>query len=98
MNDPGTVTVFTVELPSPQLTKAEREYRAFRRLLPQLLKTHEGQFVAIHNETVVDCGDEEIGLAERVWDKVGYLPLHIGFVSEQALAPERIPHYRELPR
>lgn len=76
-------------------TKWEREYRAFQKLLPSLLRTHRGQYVAIHEEQVVDSGDDEIALARRVFAKVGNVPIHIGIVSE-SLPIARVPHYRVL--
>ena len=45
--------------PPPGLSeKALRERVAFYRLLPQLLNTHRGQVVAIHNERVIAVGDD----------------------------------------
>ena len=41
-------------LPPPEENKWRSEQRAFHRLLPDLLKTHHGQFVAIHNGQVVE--------------------------------------------
>ncbi|MGH7129949.1 MAG: hypothetical protein ACREIV_15365, partial [Planctomycetaceae bacterium] len=35
--------------PVSEMPKWEREKRAFRRLLPSLLSTHGGQYVAVHN-------------------------------------------------
>ncbi len=46
--------------PLPPRTKWEREYRAFHRLLPQLLATQRGQFVAIHEERVIDSDADEL--------------------------------------
>jgi hypothetical protein len=80
----------------PPRSKWEREYRAFLRLLPQLLATHRGQFVAIHEGQVVDSDDDEITLALRVYAKYGYIQLHIGRVVEQPSPPARIPCYQIL--
>ncbi len=80
----------------PTRSKWEREYRAFLQLLPQLLTTYRGQYVAVHDGQVIDTGDDEIALALRVYAKYGYVPLHIGRVVEQP-PPERMPHYRILP-
>lgn len=68
-------------------TKWEREHEAFLRLLPVLLKTHAGQYVAIHEGEVVDSGNDATELALRVLKKVGNVSIHVGLVSEQ---PERI--------
>jgi hypothetical protein len=84
----------TVILPAPVLdlnlpprTKWERECRAFKRLLPELLQSHRGQYVAIHEERVVDCGDDPLAVALRVLSRVGNVDIHVGLVSEQ---PERV--------
>jgi hypothetical protein len=78
--------------PAP-LTKWEREYRAFRRLLPELLKTHKGRYVAVHDENVVDSDSDDIALIQRVHAKYGYVPIHVELVAERAQVV-RIPHYR----
>jgi sugar phosphate isomerase/epimerase len=96
MSEPTTVPTLTVNLPPPPQTKWEREYRAFLRLLPELLKTHRGAYVAIHEGQVVDTGDDELALASRVWSKVGYVPIHIGLVTEQPRPIERVPSFREI--
>jgi hypothetical protein len=59
--------IFEVHLPDPPApSKVERERRAFLRLLPELLKTHRGQYVAIHDEQMVDSGPERLELVLRV--------------------------------
>jgi hypothetical protein len=90
-------------LPAPALdanvaprSKWEREYRAFLQLLPQLLTSHRGQYVAVHEGKVVDSGEDEIALALRVYGKYDYVPMHIGRVVEQPPPAERIPRYRIL--
>jgi hypothetical protein len=54
-----------IETPPPA-GKWEREHRAFQRLLPELLKTHAGKHVAIHDEQAVDSDTDELVLIERV--------------------------------
>jgi hypothetical protein len=92
----------TLTLPPPSLSrppapvnKWEREYQAFLRLIPQLLQTHRGKFVALHGEQVVDSGDDPIALIKRVHARHGYVPIHVDQVTDQPAAPIRIPHYRE---
>jgi hypothetical protein len=80
----------------PPKNKWEREYRAFLRLLPELLKTHRGKYVAIHEEQMVDSGDDRLELIFRVLPKVGGVSVHIGHVSEEPEPPCRIPHVREV--
>lgn len=82
MSDPITLPAPAVNLPPAPRTKWEREYQAFQRLLPQLLATHPGQYVAIHNEQVVDSGDDKLAVALRVLAKVGNVPIHVGHVTE----------------
>lgn len=43
-------------LPKPPQSKWQREYRAFLRLLPELLATHGGRHVAVHEGRVVGSG------------------------------------------
>jgi hypothetical protein len=90
----------TVTLPAPVLgptrqpSKWEREYQAFLHLLPELLKTHRGKFVAIHNEKMVDSDSDELALILRVHREHGYVPIHVDLVTEQPPPIHRLPHYR----
>ncbi len=86
MNDEqgiATLPAPNVEWPPPPRNKWEREYRAFRRLLPQLLQTHRGTYVALHDEQVIDCDVDEMVLILRVLAKVGNVDIHVGLVTEQ---------------
>jgi len=69
----------TLEVPSPNIDEERtatrrdsserkflRESDAFDRLLPDLLRTRRGRFVAIHNGQVIDEDMDEFVLAERV--------------------------------
>ena len=93
MNDASKQTV---------IDKGEREYQAFRRLMPQLLAMHRGKYVAIHEGQVVDTDTDDIALVQRVHAHVGYVAIHVGLVTDQPQVV-RIPHYRvvrtrEVPR
>jgi hypothetical protein len=66
----------------PPKNKWEREYRAFLQLLPELLKTHRGKYVAIHEGQVIDSDDDRLELIFRVLPKVGGVSVHIGHVME----------------
>jgi hypothetical protein len=81
--------------PDPELPKGEREYRAFLRWLPQLLTSHRGKYVAVHNEQVVDSDMDEVALILRVQNKLGLVPIHVGFVTNSPLVL-RGPLYREV--
>jgi hypothetical protein len=82
MSEPITLPAPVVSLPPAPRSKWEREYQAFQRLLPQLLATHRGQYVAIHNEQVVDSGDDKLAVALRVLARIGNVPIHVGHVTE----------------
>jgi hypothetical protein len=82
MSDKPDEATSKVHLPEPPLAKADRERRAFFRLLPSLLATHHGLYVAIHDEQVVDTGTDPLELARRVWQRVGKTDIYIGLVSE----------------
>jgi hypothetical protein len=83
MSEPITLPAQVVEIPSRPLTKWEREYQAFRQLLPQLLGTHRGRYVAIHEGQVVDSGEDKVALALRVLAEVGNVAIHVGLVTEE---------------
>ena len=74
MNEPSILAAPVVDLSAPPRTKWEREYQTFRQLLPQLLATHRGQYVAIHDGQVVDSGDDKLALALRVLNKSATSP------------------------
>jgi hypothetical protein len=92
------VETFTVSLTEvlnpPPKTKWEREYQAFKRLLPKLLKTQRGKYVVVHEEQVIDSGEDDIALAVQFFAKYGNISPHIGLVIETPPVC-RIPHYRE---
>ncbi|SRR6266511_4278584 len=69
--------------PPPPRTKWEREYRAFQRLLPELLLTERGQYVAIHEERVIDRDRDEMALIARVLAQVGNVDIHVGLVTDR---------------
>ncbi len=97
-NGPRVLPAPVVELPVAPRTVWEREYQAFRRLLPALLRTHGGQYVAIHGEQVVDSGDDRLALALRVLHKVGNVPIHVGRVSEEPEPVSRSGVRRDMTR
>jgi hypothetical protein len=71
-----------------------QEHNAFVRLLPELLKTHPGKFVAVHNGAVVAVGDSFKAAALDAYKRIGYVPIHVGLVSEAPPPPARLPSPR----
>ena len=94
MSETMTSPIFDVRMPVPALSKGEREYRAFLHILPGLLSTHRGKYVAVHEGQVVDSDADDIILIRRVHARIGYVPICVGLVSEERQVA-RIPHYRE---
>ncbi len=70
------------ELPK-DLIIFQREKRAFERLKPELLKTHQGQYVVIREEKAALFGHNKTELAKQAYEKFGYGPLYIGLVEEE---------------
>ena len=92
-----TDVIQQVELPpAPPRSKSEMERDAFLRLLPALLATHRGRYVAIHEEKVVGEGTNPAELAVRVWKQVGRVAIHVDLVTDEPPRPIRIPIYREV--
>ena len=87
-----------IEYPAPDLdfssrpeTPYERERRAFRELLPELLQTHFGQYVVIHDGKVIASGSDRVAVALEAYSRVGYVPLYLGHVTDEPPRPARIP-------
>jgi hypothetical protein len=80
----------------PAANKWEREYRAFLRLRPSLLRKYRDKYVAVHEEKVVASGEDKIALALQVYSKYGYVPIYVGRVSVEPEVPARIPSPRRV--
>jgi len=91
----STILPAPVIEPTPPLTKWEREYQAFQRLLPELLRTHRGKYVVIHDGAVVASGDDDVALALGFFQQHGNVPIHVGLVTDQPEPLVRIPHYHQ---
>ena len=83
-----------LDLPKPPDNKWEREYQAFLRLLPDLLRTHCNQYVAVHEGKVVDNGPDLVEVALRAYAQFGYVPIYIDLVTERPLSLVRVPSPR----
>ena len=92
-----------MEAPNIQSSVAARdqhwrdEYEAFTRMLPELLKAHSGKFVAIYKGAVIAVADSFKEAAVNAYQKVGYVPLHVGWVSDVSPPAVRIPSPRVKP-
>jgi hypothetical protein len=91
-------------LPAPDFVRKhdpypewEEERRAFVRLLPTLLPTHRGMYVAIHKAAVIAEGPDQIDVAKRAYAQAGYIPIYVGLVTDQPPEPVRLPFPRLLP-
>ena len=63
--------------------KFQRERLAFYCLLPELLKTHHGKVVAIHDEQVLVVGEETVPVIQEAYKQVGYVELFVQRVLEK---------------
>ena len=64
-----------------QLQRLEPNRTAFEQLLPELLKTHENQFVAIYQARLVDADADRASLVQRTRAH-GYRPIYIQKVTQ----------------
>lgn len=74
---------FQIEPPPPPADKFAREKAAFYRLLPELLTTHRGRYVAIHDEQVVETGTDRLAVALATMARIGAVDLYVGLVSDE---------------
>ncbi len=87
--------------PAPDLAERiedawHRERRAFTGLLPTLMTSHRGQYVAVHGGNVVVSGPDKLAVARQAYDRVGYVPIYVGRVTDAAEPPVRIPSPRSV--
>jgi hypothetical protein len=91
-------------LPAPDLSPKDTAYdsweeqrRAFFRLLPALPATHRGQYVAVHEGSVIAVGPDQVEVAKQAYAQVGYVPVfYVGLVTYEPPRPVRIPSPRLL--
>ncbi|HEY3967054.1 MAG TPA: hypothetical protein VGM05_21000 [Planctomycetaceae bacterium] len=85
-----------IDQPLPADEKRNREKQAFLKLLPDLIQSHRGLFVAIHDGRVVESGCDPVIVGHQAYEKFGYIPIFIGHVDDHPLPPVRIPSHRVL--
>lgn len=95
MNDPEVMDPPEISFAEPPANKFHREQQAFRAMLPELLQTHAGKYVAIHDGKVVDSGDDQITVALRAYASYGYIPIYVALVTDTPPII-RVPHRREM--
>jgi hypothetical protein len=98
MNEVVSLPAPVLDLPGSPPSKWEQEYASFLRMLPNLLKSHRGSYVAVHQSQVVDSGNDKLAVALRAYSKYGYVPIYVGLVADRPLEPVRIPHFHILDR
>jgi hypothetical protein len=79
---------------SSQDERWKREYLAFIRLLPELMRTHRDKYVAVHGGAVVAVGDSFEEAAVAGYKACGHVHLHVGQVTEETPPPVRLPSPR----
>jgi len=70
--------------PTPEVKDTEFEHNraAFQRLLPELLKEHRGEWVAIAGEKAVAFGESSNAVLNDVYDRLGHIRMYIELVLE----------------
>lgn len=66
-----------------ELRTFHKDRETFLYLIPELLKSHAGQFVAIFRGQLVDADPDQWTLAKRVYAKYGYQPIYMDEVLEK---------------
>ena len=84
-------TIPAPRLPSLPEGKWHFEKRAFHRLLPGLLSSLKGKFVAIHEGQVVESGTDKLEVAGRAYARFGYVPIFVSLVTDAPTPLVRIP-------
>jgi hypothetical protein len=91
-------------LPAPDLILGKArfaawadEHRAFLRILPTLLTTHRGKYVAVYQGNVIAEGPDQVEVAKRAYAGAGYVPIYVGLITDEPPSRARIPSPWLLP-
>jgi len=60
-----------------------QELEAFNRMLPELLNTHRGQFVAIFQGSVIGSGPNKLAVAREAYERYGAVNVLVRLVAEE---------------
>lgn len=55
----------------------EQEKAFFQEEKEELLRKYKGHFLAISARRLIRDGEDEVKLARKMYDKYGYIPIHI---------------------
>jgi len=97
MSDVSTLPAPDLGLKGTTPAAWENEQRAFLQLLPTLLATHHGQYVAVHHGCVVAEGPDQVEVAKQAYARAGYVSIYVGLVTNEPPRPVRIPSPRLFP-
>ena len=94
MSDVTTLPAPDLDLKETKHSAWENERRTFFRLLPTLLATHQGQYVAVHLGRVIAEGVDQIEVALQAYALAGYVPIYVGLVTNDPPQLVRLPSPR----
>jgi hypothetical protein len=83
--------------PRPGDPTLAEEYDAFQRLLPDLLRTHRGQHVAVHQGRIVATGPDRLEVVRQARQMCGNVPLYAALVTDEPQPISRSGLVREGP-
>ncbi len=75
--------VLSFATPTTKEDRWLREQRAFFRMLPGLLKTHRGKWVAVYGEEVIEVGASMQSVLHKVRERLPKGELYIQLVDEK---------------
>lgn len=78
-----TRIIMEKEYSSAPLSGFEHEKECFEQMKEDLLKTYEGEYVAIYRGEVVDHGKNQIEVLNRVYKKYGYVEVYCHLVTKK---------------
>jgi hypothetical protein len=97
MSDVNTLPAPDLHLQKSIHAAWKDEHGAFLRLIPTLLGTHRGQYVAVHKGCVIAEGPDQVDVAKQAYARVGYVPIYVGLVTDEPPRPARLASPRLYP-
>lgn len=90
MNDTEVLPAPVLSMKGKVLPPWHAEKDAYWRLHGELLKTHEGKYVAVYKGAVVESGDRMEDVALAVSSRFGNVPMFIHRVTRETPLPAKI--------